>query len=380
MTRNAVYSCQYRHSTLRRLHNSALDSRFKILFMGRDEFSCTVLDQLHAATDVWEEISIATHPDERVGRRGSQLSVSPLKILGESLNIPVHTIPHTKPEFRTWHPPYPYFPPTLPPPRNHLLVTASFGRILPKTMLDLFLPNRRLNVHPSLLPAYRGPAPIQHTILNDEKETGVCVIEMLKKSEGIDTGAIWGCSRMPVPKDVTFEVLRDSLATEGGRLLVSVLRDMRTKKAQQGEQPSNETLNRAPMISIADSIVNFENASAEEIVRRHRAISHQRPLLTHLPSYKNKTLQLHEPEVYHPPSGSPYPHLSTHPGAALFNKSTRSLLIRCAQDSVLSVPVVKQEGKALVSAGDWWNGAKGLQIVHAGVVQLGSTPEGLSYP
>lgn len=63
-------------------------------------------------------------------------------------------------------------------------------------MLSQFQPSCRLNVHPSLLPAYRGPAPIQHSIMNDEKETGVCVIQMLKKKEGIDAGQIWGCRKM----------------------------------------------------------------------------------------------------------------------------------------------------------------------------------------
>jgi methionyl-tRNA formyltransferase len=82
------------------------------------------------------------------------------------------------------------------PPASHLLVTASFGRILTGKMLNPFQPPHRLNVHPSLLPAYRGPAPIQHTIMNGETETGVCVIQMLKKSEGIDAGALFGCQKM----------------------------------------------------------------------------------------------------------------------------------------------------------------------------------------
>ena len=82
------------------------------------------------------------------------------------------------------------------PKPNQLLVTASFGRILRKGQLDLFSPGRRLNVHPSLLPHYRGPAPIQHTLLNGEKETGVCVIEMLKTRDGaVDSGDIWGCEK-----------------------------------------------------------------------------------------------------------------------------------------------------------------------------------------
>jgi methionyl-tRNA formyltransferase len=68
-------------------------------------------------------------------------------------------------------------------------------------MLSQFPKTQRLNVHPSLLPAFRGPAPIQHTLMRDEKETGVCIIGMLpvkKKgsSGGIDAGDVWGCSRM----------------------------------------------------------------------------------------------------------------------------------------------------------------------------------------
>jgi methionyl-tRNA formyltransferase len=93
-------------------------------------------------------------------------------------------------------PPVPFSATTSPPPLNHVVVTASFGRILPPSLLNTFAPTRRLNVHPSLLPAYRGPAPIQHAILNGDEETGVCVIEMLKLKQGIDSGAIWGCSRV----------------------------------------------------------------------------------------------------------------------------------------------------------------------------------------
>ena len=71
-------------------------------------------------------------------------------------------------------------------------MTASFGRILPNSLLELFSPGRRLNVHPSLLPMYRGPAPIQHAILDGQSENGVCVIEMTEARKGIDSGEIWG--------------------------------------------------------------------------------------------------------------------------------------------------------------------------------------------
>jgi len=95
-------------------------------------------------------------------------------------------------------PPSPFYPLALagvPPPSNHLLLTASFGRILPASLLSLFRPTHTLNVHPSALPAYRGPAPIQQAILNGERDTAVCVIEM-KRRGGIDAGDILG--RVPI--------------------------------------------------------------------------------------------------------------------------------------------------------------------------------------
>ena len=75
-------------------------------------------------------------------------------------------------------------------------MTASFGRILPNALLQLFAPGRKLNVHPSLLPLYRGPAPIQHALLDGQSETGVCVIEMMEKRKGIDAGEVWARETM----------------------------------------------------------------------------------------------------------------------------------------------------------------------------------------
>jgi methionyl-tRNA formyltransferase len=150
--------------------------------------------------------------------------LAPLKSLGHKLNLPVTTIPHIRSELKTWkvwarlipfsvvacsttQPPSPFYPLADPPP-NHLLVTASFGRILPSTLLSLFKPTHTLNVHPSALPAYRGPAPIQRSILNGERDTAVCVIEM-KRRGGIDAGDVLG--RVPAVRVPTFSPRTDVL-------------------------------------------------------------------------------------------------------------------------------------------------------------------------
>jgi methionyl-tRNA formyltransferase len=114
---------------------------------------------------------------------------APLRTLAESLHVPVNFIPAEKPDFKHWEPPPPF---STHAQADHVLVTASFGRILTAAQLDRFPPAHRLNVHGSVLPAYRGPAPIQHTILDGASATGVSVAQMLKRGSGIDKGPVWG--------------------------------------------------------------------------------------------------------------------------------------------------------------------------------------------
>ncbi|EKM77371.1 hypothetical protein AGABI1DRAFT_43653 [Agaricus bisporus var. burnettii JB137-S8] len=355
--------------------------KFDILYMGRDEFSCGVFRELHAASDVWNHITVATQPDEKVGRRGSMLSVSPLKTLGSSFGVPIHTIPRGKKDFRTWPLPSPFsLPPDTLPPSNHLLLTASFGRILPLAMLSQFPRTQQLNVHPSLLPAFRGPAPIQHTLIRHEKETGVCIIGMLpvkKKgsSGGIDAGDVWGCSRMvcfllralrrPVPEGIDFSGLRDLLAKEGGRLLVDVLRGMIGGTAKAYSQPIETDAPHAPMIKQADWTINFSQLNAEQIIWRHRAISHQvipikRHLTAVLPCNPIRTVQLTVLSIISDPYRILMP--SMVPGVARFHE-IHGLLIRCKDGGLLQVTRLKREGKREMNAKDWWNGIKGMGLV-----------------
>lgn len=177
---------------------------------------------------------------------------APLKLLAEKNRVHVEYVPPKRmllPNNKSWKPNAP-FNDLYTDNSEFMLITASFGRILPDALLGLFPLGQRLNVHPSMLPKYRGAAPIQHAIMNGDKATGVCVIDMLEKSKGIDAGGIWAkqasvsChTQLPtriwthlndvfkiIPDDVPFGPVRDGLARLGGRLLVSVLRDMLTGK------------------------------------------------------------------------------------------------------------------------------------------------------
>jgi len=351
-----------------------------------------------AFADVWDELVIVTTPDQRIGRRGSELSVSPLKILAERLKgTRLEFIPHSKPEFRKWDLPTPF---TLPrsetdapsPPARHVLVTASFGRILTKRHLSNFLPSRRLNVHPSLLPRYRGPAPIQHAIMNGDTETGVCILEMLpavgskrppqdgapnqtRKSSSIDAGDIWASTIVEQPATADFAHMRDVLAVQGGKLLVDTLRKMRDGVApppvMQAGGESREGLRTAPMISLEDGLVSPTTQTAAEIERRYRAIAHQRPLYVPF-KQPGRPIQLHGVRAVSPSETSIDRVVPATPGstvclldAAAPNDGCKTarmcLYVRCKGGSILAVPKVKPEGKLVCPAGDFWNGIKTKQ-------------------
>ncbi|KAL1758525.1 formyl transferase [Schizophyllum commune] len=340
---------------------------FKILYMGRDEFSCSVFKHLHDAKDVWQELHIATHPDEHVGRRGSQLSVSPLKTLGQSLGVPIYEIPHAKPEFKTWPvnaSPSQNAPSSqATPPSSHMLLTASFGRIIPQRMLAAFPPHNRLNIHPSPLPAYRGAAPIQHMLMAGERETAVCVIEMLRK---VDAGSVWGREELAIPPDADFATMRDLLGDVGGRLLVRVLREKMRGTASSVAQAEDVSAPRAPLIQAADAMLDFARMSAEDIVRLQRAIGHQVRHRRALDDVADEAISLHGLSV----EGEAPAFLTREPGGAMLHKPGRKILVRCAGGTVLGAREAKMQDKAQVGAVDWWNGAQSLGMVADRCVRL----------
>lgn len=177
-------------------------NNYKIVFFGTPEFSVSVLEELYKKNIV--PTLIVTAPDAKVGR-GMVLTSPPAKVWAEKHDVDViqnHTdemLLNTE-----WD----------------LFIVASYGKILPSELLDL--PNKGvLNVHPSLLPKFRGASPIVSAILEDEKETGVSIMLL---DEKMDHGPILAQARVEVdnwpPKA---SVLEDILVTEGGKLLAEVV-------------------------------------------------------------------------------------------------------------------------------------------------------------
>ena len=178
-----------------------------MVFMGTPDLAATVLQSLLDAE--YTVSAVVTQPDKPKGR-GKAMSCSPVKELAVEKGIPVLQPERAKDEV---------FIEELRSYKPDIIIVAAYGKILPKAILDM--PEFGcINVHTSLLPDYKGAAPIQWAILNGEKETGVTIMYM---DEGCDTGDIISAETLSIADDETGGGLHDKLAVLGGELLVRTL-------------------------------------------------------------------------------------------------------------------------------------------------------------
>ena len=176
--------------------------------MGSGEFAAAILEKL--AGSEFKPTAIFTQPDKPVGRR-QELSPSPAKIIAQKFGLKIYEPKGLKNDVAE------KLIKSLSP---DLIVVADYGKIIPKNILDI--PKLgALNIHPSLLPRHRGATPIQYTILEGDKETGVTIILM---DEQVDHGAIVASEKLKVKSDeLTFSKLFNELAGLGGNLLLNTL-------------------------------------------------------------------------------------------------------------------------------------------------------------
>ncbi len=226
-----------------------------VVFMGTPHFAVPTLHQL--VNSDFTVRGVVCQPDRPQGR-GQKIQVGPVKALALAHQIPVIQPMKMKD---------PAFLKTLAGWNPAVIVVAAFGRILPPVVLEL--PSMGcLNVHGSLLPKYRGAAPIQWAILNGEKETGVTIMKM---DEGMDTGPILRTATVSIGSEETSGELAKRMAEIGGRLLLETLRDwVRGEVTPQLQKEEDATL--APMLKKEDGLLDW-TGSADELVNRIRGLS-----------------------------------------------------------------------------------------------------------
>ena len=225
----------------------------RIVFMGSPEFA---LPALSALAGSYQVVGVITQPDRASGR-GRELKAPPVKKLALELNIPILQpeklrTPEAMEQLRAWAP--------------DLIVVAAFGQILKKDVLEL--PRYGcINIHASLLPRWRGAAPINAAILHGDEETGVTVMLM---DVGLDTGPMLGKRSIRIKADDTAGSVITSLSILGADLLLEILPDHLSGKLTAQPQPA-EGATYAPMLKKEDGWLDFSRTGLE-LERRVRAM------------------------------------------------------------------------------------------------------------
>ena len=203
----------------------------KIVFMGTPDFAVPCLEALINAGH--EVAAVFTQPD-KPKNRGHKMTPSPVKECAVSHDIPVYQpVSFRKSKSEDAVAAYETLRETDP----DCIVVVAYGQILPKEILDL--PRFGcINVHASLLPRYRGAAPIQHCIINGEKESGVTTMYM---AEGLDTGDMILTDRIEIDERMTASELHDRLSEMGARLIVKTLEELEKGTAQRIPQTDENT-------------------------------------------------------------------------------------------------------------------------------------------
>ena len=249
----------------------------RIVYMGTPDFAVKPLHAL-AETD-YEVVGVVTQPDKPKGR-GKTMLPTPVKEEALKHGFTVYQpVKVRDPEFLQ----------ILKELAPDIIVVAAFGQIIPKSILEL--PEYGcINIHASLLPKYRGAAPIQQAVIDGEKESGVTIMKM---GTGLDTGDMISRAVIPLASDETGGSLFDKLADAGAKLLVETLPHIFDGTAVYEKQPEESPTPYAGMITKQMGLLNFERP-AEELERLVRGLN---PWPSAFTFWNVKTLKVCESSV-----------------------------------------------------------------------------------
>lgn len=303
----------------------------RIVFMGTPDLARTVLERV--LSEGYQVVAAVTQTDKPKGR-GGQMAFSPVKELCLEKNIPVLQPERAKSD---------EFYEELNKYAPDMILVAAYGKILPKRVLDL--PKYGcINVHTSLLPDYRGAAPIQWAVLNGEEKTGATIMYM---DEGCDTGDIISQRELYLAADETGGSLHDKLAVLGGELLVETMPSILDGSAVRTKQDHSKS---RYVGLIEKSLGNLDfTRPAVELERYVRGLDPWPGAFTYI---DGKLLKIWKAEVIPGDAGA-------EPGSLVENKG-KSLNFATG-DGVLAVTELQPEGKKRMPAAAYLNGLKGKQ-------------------
>lgn len=299
----------------------------KIVFMGTPDFSVPCLERL--VSDGEEVVGVFTQPDKPKGR-GYEMAFSPVKECAIKHNIPVFQSKSMKDGEAL------KIMETLNP---DLTIVVAYGKILPKEIL-YFPKYNSINIHASLLPAYRGAAPIQWSILNGEKVTGVTSMLM---NEGLDTGDMLLSEKIEITENMNAGELHDALSIMGAEVMSKTIAEVKANSLKPVKQDDSLS-NYSPMLSKALCPTDFTK-SAQEVHNHIRGLS---PWPVATATLNGKKLKLHSSVI----GGK----TTLAPGTVVSTDGVIS--VACGDGICVDILSVQAEGKKRMSSKDFLLGHK----------------------
>lgn len=300
----------------------------KIVYMGTPDFAVPALAALVDAG--YEVAGVVTQPDKPKGR-GKTLVPTPVKEEALKHGIPVYQPKKVR---------EPEFVETLKEIGPDIIIVAAFGQIIPKEILDM--PEFGcINIHASLLPKYRGAAPIQQAVINGDKEAGVTIMKM---GTGLDTGDMISQASVLLTKDETGGSLFDRLADLGAGLLVKTLPSIFDRTAVYEPQPEESPTPYAGMITKQMGLLDFHK-NAEELERLIRGMDPWPSAYTFL---NGKSLKVWKAAVEQNVSGQEEPGTVT-------GTDKEGIHVTCGQGSLI-LKEIQLEGKKRMDAAAFLRG------------------------
>ena len=296
----------------------------KILFMGTPEFAVPSLNALLGAGHT--VCGVFTQPD-KPKNRGMKLLPSPVKVCALSHEIPVFQPAKMRDGEALGY---------LRELDPELIVVAAYGKILPSEILD-YPVKGCINVHSSLLPKYRGAAPINWAILNGETETGVTTMRM---DAGLDTGDMLLSSRLAIPPDMTAGELYDALADEGAVLLSRTLREMVARTLRAVPQPA-EGATYAPMLDRSLSPMDWRKPASV----LHNQVRGLNPWPSATTVVAGRRMKVHHSRVGDGAAAEPGRIVKLNP-----------FTVSCGENTSLELLEIQAEGSKRMPAPDYFRG------------------------
>ena len=315
---------------------------FKIIFFGTPSVGANILEGL--AKNKYKPVLTVTTPDKPAGRK-QKLSPSPVKLTAQKYSIPVLQTEQKK-----------IIREKTIKLKPDLIIAAGYGRIIPEEILNI--PQYcSLNIHPSLLPKYRGPSPIQSAILNGSRQTGITIFKM---DEKIDHGPIISSKKINISSDDTFDLLQEKLVREAIKLLLETIPKY-VKNEIKPQKQNNSLASYSRIIKKEDGKIKWKSDSAS-IERKIRAFFPWPGTFTFwekndkkIPREKIRIKILEAKTEKEPKQNKNNKSKDTISAGKVFLTTKKELAVRCGKNSLV-LKEIQIEGKKPTSGKDFLRG------------------------